>query len=497
MRFRKIFSALLLFLSALRSAGQSLEPVTRFFPPKGKYDFYDDSFMSGFLQAATPATNAAERRDGFLQMPFTGDPLLVYVGEKDSTQFTAYASGYKMQGRAMPGDTCRVTLTRYGIQASLVCHPAYVEQTYTFPDTTAAKGFLIDIDHALSGAGNEEMDVVFVDKQNIRAFKRCRTDTAKSPQLYYFAHFSAPFDTWNVRRERVALENGEKEARCKVAFTFNLRHGEPLTVQSAVSATSTDAAFSQLPAQPAARHFDDTRRAAPSGHGTRLPAGAQGTHGQSARPSHASASSRKKSDIGGKAPHSPSSGTRKNQTADVADAIFEVKTRDPRMKAAFYAAISHLRTRNELKKAATAADFLQKLAPLYNVPTTLATDNGQNSDTLLYRYAANVFKGAEAGKGFETCADPQASAAAWYVFTSLGLHPGADGKTFQLGAPAFNVASLQMQGGRRLVMYVRRAGKNRRRVDSATLSGTQLSLPCSLSLDQMLHGGMLEVKMRE
>lgn len=294
MHFRKVLSVFFLLLTALPSVGQSLEPVTRFFPPKGEYDFYDGCFMSGFLQAATPQRNSEKKHDGFLQMPFTGEPLLVYVGEKDSTQFTAYASGYKMQGQPLSCDTCRVTLTRYGVRACLVSHPAYVEQTYLFPDTTASKGFLIDIDHALSGMGDEDMDIVFVDKQNIHAYKRSLAGTADSPQLYYFAHFSVPFDTWNIRRERVTLENGQKEARCKVAFTFNLSPGEPLIVHSSVSAKSTDEAFSQIPSQPSIRHFDDTRHSAPATPDTRLLVQSNTTISHSSAPPSASVLSHKK-----------------------------------------------------------------------------------------------------------------------------------------------------------------------------------------------------------
>lgn len=504
MPFRKSFSTFLFFFTALLSAAQSLEPVTRFFPSKGKYDFYDDSFMSGFLQSATLPQGGNARHDGFLQMPFTGDPLLVYVGEKDSTQFMAYASAYEMPASAASGDTLRVRLTRYGVQAALVSRPAYVEHTYTFPDTTAAKGFLIDIDHAMSGAGNEDMDVVFVDKQNIRAYKRSRSEAAGSPQLYYFAHFSAPFKTWNVRRERVTLENGQKEARCKVAFTFDLQPGEQLIVQSAVSAISTDEAFSQLPTKLATRHFDDTRRPAPVNRDAQLLAQARreekanaASRGNAPAKRKNTSSKKKFSSSEKKNSSAQTSKTERSVAASTSDALFEVKTRDARLKTAFYSALSQLRERRELKKTATAADFLQKIAPLYAVPSATAADEVSLSDSLLARYAENVFKGEGTTQGFENCADPKTTAAAWYVFTSLGLRPAASGDAYELAAPAFNVASLQMQAGRRLVIYVRRADKNRRRVASATLSGTALEKPYTLSHDQLLHGGMLEVKMTE
>ena len=49
-------------------------------------------------------------------MPFVGNPVWVYVGEKDSTQFMAYASGYEF-AEGLPPGKCRARLTRYDIRA--------------------------------------------------------------------------------------------------------------------------------------------------------------------------------------------------------------------------------------------------------------------------------------------------------------------------------------------------------------------------------------------
>ena len=68
---------------------QSISPITRFHSTNSPYTQYNDQFLSGFLQTSSVLNS----RNGFLQLPFVGDPLLVYVGEKDSTQFMAYASG--------------------------------------------------------------------------------------------------------------------------------------------------------------------------------------------------------------------------------------------------------------------------------------------------------------------------------------------------------------------------------------------------------------------
>ena len=77
-------------------------PIVRLHTADSPYAPYDDSLLSGFLQSG-----GRPLQSGFLQIPFVGDPVWVYVGEKDSTQFMAYSSGYQVLPAAAPSRFCR------------------------------------------------------------------------------------------------------------------------------------------------------------------------------------------------------------------------------------------------------------------------------------------------------------------------------------------------------------------------------------------------------
>ena len=476
--FRFLFALLCSTVSYI-SYSQSVSPVTRFHPSRGQYDFYADGLLSGFMQTAGGGVSSSgNHSDGFLQMPFVGDPLLVYVGEKDSTQFMAYASGYNMQRVAASPNHYIAELTRYGITADISAYPAYVEQVYTYPDTTAAKGFLIDIDHAVTGTANEDMNVVFVDKQTVRAYKRTRLPSPQASEFYYVAHFSVPFDTWNVRRERVTLENGEKEARCKVAFTFRLKKGERLHVQSAVSSVSTDAAYAHLPGERAQRHFDD-RRASLVGTGDPCPSS------QNKMEVSATSGEQKISGSGRAGlPMKPRQGD-----------LIEISTRDATLRLAFYDAMSRLRRLPELRQTTSAADFVERLSKLYPSDQRWTQGSAAKTDSLLRCYISDFLRGHSQPSMPELRQLDEDGRAAWLVFSALGIRPQHDG--YELLRPAFNVATLYMKGGRRMVLYVKRASLSRRRVTAVSWAGVSLPAPYRLTSEQLRRGGMLEVTMEE
>lgn len=486
MFFQKRFFLFLFFLATLSAAAQSLLPVTRFFPPRGGSELYADEFLSGFLQSARPPQGCDTLRvNGFLQMPFIGDPLLVYIGEKDSTQFTAYATSYQFRERRPDLGCYAAHLYRYGIEAQLTARPAYVEQTYHYPDTTAVKGFLLDIDHALSGEANEDMDVVFIDRQSIRAWKRSREAGGQTPQLYYYAHFSVPFDTWNIRRERVSLENGRKESRCKAAFTFKRLPGDSLRVLSAVSALSSNDAYACVRGHRPARLFDDTpRRPIPPADDRLL---AQQT----------SSSAATRIQTGAKRGTQPASSPARaaDGLQSLKENLFDISTRDASLRTAFFAALAQLRSRPELQRCTNAADFLQKLAPLHPASGLLADADAQATDSLLRHYAAGVFRGG--GDGGTESPDEATARAAWFVFNAIGFRPDAQTGGYRLVRPAFNVATLLLPRDRRLTLYVRRASPSRCRITAATLQGSPLPASLTFAHDRLVRGGILDVKMDE
>lgn len=485
----KIMHKLLLsfccLFSLLNVSAQSLMPVTRFHEKDSKYTFYNNNFLSGFLQA----DNNERLTNGFLQMPFVGDPLLVYVGEKDSTQFMAYASGYTLQ---QPNtNEYQVNYTRYGVEADLQAMPGYCVQHYTFPDTTIDKGFLLDIDNAGSGAQNEDMDVVFIDKRTIRAYKRSNQMGCGVPDLYYVAHFSHPFSKWNVRREVVRLENGQRELRCKAAFMFDLPKNEALTVTSAVSAVSTDAAYALLQMGGAKKHFSDQRKPQPKTDDNHLLA--QNT--LKAQPRTATTKATRatptKSTARQVAQPQPTQPTQVQQpiVRQVAGNSFsptkwlEIATRDAELQAAFTAALKQLQQHHTKAKLATdALAFIDAIAPSY--PTTQRFDALQ-TDSLLRHHAQTLFMG-------QTMTDEQAT---WFVFNAMGFVP-TEANAYQLVRPLFNIVTLQLPRTRRLIIHTKNNTPRNCHMKQATLMHQPLAADYTFSREQLTKGGIMEVKMQ-
>lgn len=456
---------------------QNLTPVTRFHAGQNPNAPYFDELLSGFLQSASPNIPG-----GFLQMPFVGNPVWVYVGEKDSTQFMAYASGYEF-AEGLPPGKCRARLTRYDIRAELTEHPAFLEQLYTYPDTTAEKGFLIDLDHALSGPGCEDMDVVFIDKRTIRAHRRTAVaGNAAQPDLYYYARFSHPFTTWNVRRERVTLENGQKESRCKVAFTFPLKPGEQLKVISAVSALSTNEAYACVEGHRPATPFSDKRKPLPPRDYTPLLAQNEGgsPSGPASRRHGGTSASRSKT--GGR--------TQAGKTAPASPyAFIEITTRQAPLQAAFHAAMNRLISLPAMKGVTQADDFLQRLAALY--PAAEPAPDALATDSLLRSMAQSMLKGENEQ------ADATAQAA-WYVFNAIGFRPVRQSAgTWQVVRPVFNIVTLHVGRGRRFILHTKRNLPSRPLVGRATLQGNPLPVGLTFTHEQLVRGGIMEITCSE
>lgn len=468
---------MLLLLAATNVSiyAQNIIPVKRFHEKNSPYRDYQNNFISGFMQTCEP-----DSLNGFLQMPFIGDPLLVYVGEKDSTQFTAYASGFENQKITLNKGRYEVDLTRYGIKADLLTKSSYCVQRYDYPDTTATKGFLIDLDHALYGAGNGDMDVKFIDRNTIRAYRRSKKTDDGEPELYYVAHFSHPFSTWNIRREKVQLKNGEKESRCKVAFTFELKNGELLTVQSAVSSQSTDDAYAQIKGLPEEKHFSDKR---PAKYEEDKPLLAQNTEGKQRSNSSSNPLRRRIVPPIARLDQLPNTDLGGNYAAS----LIEITTRDAESRAAFYSAMNTLLRTAECKTASNGLDFLSRIEEFYKAHTEAMPQTAEQTDTILHQYVSKLFTG-----GGEKATNAQA---AWYVFNALGFCPTDTAGTYRLTRPIFNVSTIYLPQGRRFIVHTKNISRGRYTISKATLSHQPLPESLTFTRQRMFRGGIMEVKM--
>lgn len=477
----KQLMTLLFSLVIIGVNAQSIVPVTRFHERDSRYTFYNNNFLSGFLQA--DCHQSAASHEGFLQIPFIGNPPLVYVGEKDSTQFMAYASGYEFTQRNDAAEAYNVLFTRYGISAEVTAHPAYCMQQIAFPDTTADKGFLLDIDHAGSGALNEDMDVVLIDKQTIRAYKRTNQGGVNGKSLYYVAHFSHPFHQWNVRREVVRLENGQREHRCKAAFVFNLKPTDKLTVYSAVSSASTDDAYAHLALKEGKRHFNDARRPVVTQRETPLMAQQTAPKPQSAMPKQRisqSPSSKTKSIPSKSTPTAKSTPT---NASSMAVNYLETATRNANLQVAFTSALQQLSHLQPIKKVTHALAMIDAITPIYKE----YAQNAAEADSLLKQYEQSVFEGKQ-------ITDEQA---VWFVFNALGFVPNKPevGTDYRIVRPMFNVITMQLPHTRRFIMHVKNNGAANTQVVSAALMRVPLSESLTFSREQLQKGGVMELKM--
>lgn len=486
-------SLLSLFILPSTLLAQILTPTTRFHEKDSPYTFYNNNLLSGFMQT----TEQQNTHSGFLQMPFVGDPLLVYVGEKDSTQFMAYASNYTLH--QAPNGTYYADYTRYHVKAELKNLPGYSVQHYTYPDTLADKGFLLDIDNADNGTINEDMNVVFVDKNTIRAYKRSSQPQSNVPDLYYVAHFSHPFSKWNVRREVVRLANGQREHRCKAAFMFNLKAGESLTVTSAVSALSTDVAYAQLPLTGGKRHFNDQRepQQAPSLADNRLIA--QHTTTSTTRSKKVEkqlASNTKARQSASVEPTTkPTSLAPNNHLAATYSPTkwLELSTRNAELQAAFTAALKQLlQTVPKAKTPHDALAFIDAITPTYLQNEAHSTVNAEQTDSLLRHYTQSLFKG-------QTMTTAQT---AWFVMNALGFVPCSNTSTttasqmFQLKRPLFNVVTLSLPRTRRMIIHTKNNTPTNCHIKQATLMHQPLNDGLTFSREQLIKGGIIEIKMQ-
>lgn len=455
-----------LFISA-----QNITPLVRFHQQDSPYRPYYNNLLSGFMQTAT----SHDKANGFLQIPFVGDPLMVYLGEKDSTQFMAYASTYQMKSETERH--YEVFYKRYGVNADVEQHPAYCTQTFTYPDTLVSKGFLLDIDNASSGMGNEDMDVVFINKQTIRAYKRGYLVSSETPELYYVAHFSHPFHQWNIRREVVKLEDGTKEKRCKVAFFFNLKKGEKLTVQSYVSSISTNDALAKLAIK--GINVSDKRTYTSKEIETFL--------AQNNKDVKAGEEANNKSLVN----REIRSNNKQSFVSDksIPKEAIEVSTRNAELKAAFYAALTQIVNKSSKKKIISAQELLDLLTEHYLKEENLRETSVVETDSLVRKYAKHIFTGDN-----KQLTMGQLS---WFLLNAIGFVPEKKDEVvcYRLVRPMFNVVTFYMANGRRFIMHSKHNTPQNKYIEKASMLRQEPLTNKCFTQGMFNRGGIMEIKM--
>lgn len=486
------------FCCSIGSQAQNLFPLFHFRQTAVNYGTgYHDNFFSGFMQG-----EKTDSLNGFLQMPFIGRPLLVYIGEKDSTQYMAYASSYNSLQNSSQSewsvlDKYSFMLNRYGVRADVKSIGNIVEQTYTYPDTTVEKGFLVDIDHALGGLPDENMNVRFVDHQTICAFKRLSLE--KSKTLYYYARFSKRFDSYNIRRESVTLKDGSREARLKAVFTFDLAKDEPLKVVSAVSERSADDAYALVEGRmPKTTLTKPLLASVPKSVVNNVKGvGVENVKRQStdSKPTSALASTKSR----GTERRGRTAAVQKHHGTNASSAVASngladkvvVETRDAALRTAFYVAFERVMQTASFKNITSAADFVQKLSSqMLSESDALKLQ----TDTIVKRYVAGCMNGNS------TSTDADGRGAMRFLLCAIGLYPEQNEQqsgelSYKVVRPLFNVVTFYYADNRRFILHVKNASSVNVNLRTATFNGERLALPPVVSQKQLLRGGVLAVKM--
>ncbi len=174
------------------------------------------------------------------------------------------------------------------------------------------------------------------------------------------------------------------------------------------------------------------------------------------------------------------------------------------MQAAFTALIAQLRQDvAALKKANNAVEFIDALAALYAESSaskksvnqgdelvssndTNATEAETDAHTLLQQYAKSTFTGTRL----------TSAQAAWFVCQSLGFVPDEKATQFRLVRPAFNVVNLQLPRSRRFIMHAKNNTAPHPNIQKASWQHQPLNEPYTLTREQLLRGGILELKMK-
>lgn len=267
---------------------------------------------------------------------------------------------------------------------------------------------------------------------------------------------------------------------------FELPKSEVLTVTSAVSAVSTDAAYALVQSNGAKKHFSDKRQPKPKTDDSRLlaqnhPSPQQRTSTTKAHP-HATASTAK--------PTKPTTAHQEQRIVRQPSSNvyaptkwLEIATRDAELQAAFTAALKQLQRHHlKAKQAIDALSFIDAITPLY--PTGATTDT-QEADSVLRQTAQALFTGQQ-------MTDAQA---AWFIFNALGFVPD-DNNRFRLVRPLFNVATLQLPRTRRLIIHTKNNTPRNCHIKQAILMHQPLTSDTTFSREQLIKGGIMEIKMQ-
>ena len=223
--------------------------------------YYEDDSINGFAHTRLSGTGCSDFGD-FLVMPVVGEPDVQYVGEKEQSQHTAFASAFSHDTEQAEPGYYGVTLDRYGIRAELTSTCRAALHRWTFPASERA-GMVLDLDYCIQEQTTYEMDVE-VEGDTIRAYHRDNW-WQYDQRLYFEGVTSKHIADYKIVRDTVMIgDNHDKvQPRCKLIVSFGpTTEGEEVMLKASISSLDAKGAHGNLAAEMPEWDFEGTRRAA-------------------------------------------------------------------------------------------------------------------------------------------------------------------------------------------------------------------------------------------
>lgn len=208
--------------------------------------FYPDSTIAGFSHTHLSGTGAGDLYDiSFMpvMLPMKEAPAPLGIHSKFSHSTEEASAGYY-----------KVHLDDYGIDVELTATPRAGIQRYTFPEGDA--GIILNLDKAMNWDRTLDSRVEVIDSVTIAGY-RFSDGWARNQKVYFATRFSRPIGAMTFDRRKIEAENGDSIGQGTVAsLYFPTAKGEQVTVSTALSPTSAEAALENLRAEVPTDDFD-------------------------------------------------------------------------------------------------------------------------------------------------------------------------------------------------------------------------------------------------
>lgn len=208
--------------------------------------FYPDSTIAGFSHTHLSGTGAGDLYD-VLFMP-------VMLPAKEAEQPLGIHSKFSHDEETVRAGYYQVRLSDYDINVELTATPRVGVQRYTFPEGDAA--VILNLKKAMNWDFTNDSRIEVVDSCTIKGYRHSE-GWARDQHLYFCTRFSRPFEALELDTTAINKNDGSRLGTATVAtFRFNTKKGDQVTVSTALSPTSMDAALANLQTEAPKDDFD-------------------------------------------------------------------------------------------------------------------------------------------------------------------------------------------------------------------------------------------------